>query len=269
MKVTEKLAVLIPHFNQRSELEQTIRSITFAGELIVIIVDDGSNESNRIDQEWVEALSLIVPIYVIKMSENSGITVALNTGLRTIFDTVDCRYIARLDCGDYNVPERFDEQYQFMEQHPDVALCGTWAAVVTENLDSVYIIKPPASPEKIKRKMQSGNCFVHPSVMMRTEIAREIGFYPEGFPAAEDYAYFFKFVNRYKTANIPTVLLYKTRNAASISYRKRTTQLMSRFKIILRNFSFHPESFWGIVKTIAFLVIPTRVVERVKEKFSA
>jgi hypothetical protein len=156
-----------------------------------------------------------------------------------------------------------------MERHPEIALCGTWSAVVNSNLKQLYTLTPPASHEEITRKMLSGNCFVHPSVMMRTAVAREVGYYPAEFPAAEDYAYFFKFVNQYRTANIPLVLVHKTRDAKSISYRNRTMQLISRLKIIIKNFRFRPESFWGVIKTCALLVMPTAIVERLKERFSA
>jgi len=267
MKYTEKLVVLIPHFNQRTELEQTLRSITFAEPLSVIIVDDGSNEHNTLNNSWIRSLDIPFSIEVINLTKNSGITVALNTGLQLIFKT-SSRYIARLDCGDYNAPARLDVQHDFMERNPDVALCGSWAEIVNDQRMRLYTVTPPVTPDQIVRRMQSGNCFVHPTVMMRTQAAREIGYYPEGFPAAEDYGYFFKFVNRYKTANIPAVLVYKTRDAKSISYRNRTAQLMSRLKIILLNWKFRPESFLGIVKTLLLMVIPTSIVERAKEKFS-
>lgn len=269
MKGKEKLVVLIPHFNQRAELEQTLRSITFAGQLNVIIVDDGSNEQHCVDMAWIHSLNLLTPVEVIWLERNQGITRALNAGLKVIFETDSYRYVARLDCGDYNDPKRFDVQYQFMEQHPGIALCGTWAAVVDECMHVQYTLTPPQTHAGIARKMKSGNCFVHPSVMMRIAQAREIGFYPEAYPAAEDYAYFFTFVKRFKTANLPHVLMFKKRTASSISYVHRTRQLVSRLKVIVHNFSLHPESVWGIVKALVSLVIPVSILERLKERRAA
>jgi glycosyltransferase involved in cell wall biosynthesis len=269
MKGNEKLAVLIPHFNQRAELEQTLRSITFAGELNVIVVDDGSNEQHRVGMDWIQSLNLLTPVEVIWLERNQGITRALNAGLKVVFDTPAYTYLARLDCGDYNDPKRLDTQYEFMEQNPGIALCGTWAAVVDNYMQVQYTLKPPQTHAGIARKMKSGNCFVHPSVMMRVAQAREIGFYPEAYPAAEDYAYFFAFVKRFKTANLPNVLIFKTRTASSISYAHRTTQLLSRIKVIVHNFSLHPQSLWGLVKALVSLVIPVRVLERLKERRAA
>jgi glycosyltransferase involved in cell wall biosynthesis len=263
------VALLIPHYNQRGDLATSLRSVTFAGSLIAVVVDDGSNDDNIPYSEWIHSLGLNFRTEIILSRSNKGITHALNTGLNYILTQTDCRYIARLDCGDYNLPERFDVQYRFMEAHPQVTLCGTWCNIVSDSNPLLYILKVPATHREIKRKMLSDNCFVHPSVMFRTAAVRQFGLYPGQYPAAEDYAYFFRFVNHSVTANIPEVLMVKTRANSSISYIHRRIQLISRLKIILKHFRFHPQSMWGILKAIIFMILPVAWTERLKEKFFA
>lgn len=263
------VALLVPHYNQRSNLAISLRSVTFSESLIAVIVDDGSDDDNIPGSEWIRTLGLNFRAEVILSRSNKGITHALNMGLNFILAQTDCRYIVRLDCGDYNLPERFDEQYRFMEAHPQITLCGTWCNIVSENNQLLYTIKVPATHPGIKRKMLSDNCFVHPSVMFRTEAVRRFGLYPDQYPAAEDYAYFFRFVNHSVTANIPKVLMAKTRTYSSISYIHRRIQLISRLKIILNNFRFHPQSVWGILKVIMFMILPVAWTERLKEKIFA
>lgn len=261
-----EIALLVPYFNQRSALEASLGTIRFHGSMLVVIVDDGSPQEARLDQQWIETISksINVPLHVLRRNVNGGIEYALNDGLKFILHETECKYIARLDCGDLNMPERFERQYGVMESDERLTLVGTWATI-SEGSRVRYVLRPPASHQRIKTRMLSGNCFVHPSVMFRATAVRKVGYYPLNYPAAEDYAYFFSFVRNHQTANIPEVLLSKSYSKHSLSFERRRRQLRSRLKVILHNFRLHPCALWGLFRTSLFLVVPTGVVEAAKE----
>ena len=202
-------------------------------------------------------------VHLISHDKNEGIEVALNSGLSYIFTSLDAKYIARLDCGDYNVQNRFDRQYEFMEANTDVCLVGSWADV-SENNRPLYTIRTPSTHHEIQKRMLINNCFIHPTVMFRTAAAREVGLYPRGFPAAEDYAYFFLFVKRFISANIPEVLVHLPKYDEGISRKRRKTQLISRIRINLHNFRLDWNSVRGLLTNSFLLVVPIGIIEYLK-----
>lgn len=263
-----EIAVLIPHFNQRGDLEKSLESIRFSGKMAIVIVDDGSDLNQKPSNDWAEAAAEKIghPVYLLLNEENKGIERTLNSGMEFILSSMNTKYIARLDCADINHPDRFHIQFLFMENNPTVWLVGSWADVVYKGR-SLYTIRMPVTDKEIKEKMLNNNCFVHPTVMFRTLAVTDVGLYPEGYPAAEDYAYFFLFVKKYVTANIPKVLIHLPKSTSGISYRSRRNQLLSRLKVILHNFKFTKFSIWGLLRTSLFLVIPVAVVEYLKEVY--
>lgn len=67
--------------------------------------------------------------------------------------------------------------------------------------------------------------------MFRTVIIEDIGVYHTDFPAAEDYEFFFRIMNKYEVSNLDEVLICKEINPNSISLSRRKRQLYSRIKI--------------------------------------
>lgn len=259
------ITLLIPHHNELAELTGSLRSVRFKGSMVVVVVDDGSVSRHTPDPAWARQMERETgfPVYIVKSEHNQGIEHALNLGLNHILTTLDPKYIARLDCRDVNLPGRLDAQFDYMEDHPWIGLLGSWADVVQDGT-RLYTVRMPENHEDIERAMLVNNCFIHPTVMMRTEVVRRLGNYPTGFPAAEDYAYFFRFVREEVTANIPRSLVLISKSPKGISLAKRRAQLTSRWRIILENFKFSREAVWGLVKTGFLLLVPGWVVEKVK-----
>ena len=76
--------------------------------------------------------------------------------------------------------------------------------------------------------------FVNPTLMIRTSVFRDIGFYSDEFRVAEDYELVCR-AAKYGVGfdNIQRVLLRKIENASSISRRRRTGQLVNRLQILV------------------------------------
>ncbi|RMG01579.1 MAG: glycosyltransferase [Nitrospirae bacterium] len=255
--------VLIPHFNNLRGLFLSLESITGVEPVDVLIVDDGSKDKPDVD-DLVKNFPAINEIYLLSHNENRGITYTLNKGIEFIQSIGRHKYIARLDAGDINDPERFKKQVSYLEDHSDVYLLGSHVVFVDMNGKDVFRFRPPAMHEQIKRRMYVNNMFNHSSVMFRMEALEKVGLYPTEYPHAEDYALFFRFVRNYRTANLPEFLIRYEINPKGISLRNRQRQILSRLKVIRDNFDWSCFAFYGLFRNMILLLLPYFMVEKAK-----
>jgi hypothetical protein len=260
-----QIILLIPHFNNPSGLKASLLSINETSPIDVLIVDDGSTE--KLDLNELQEIYKFGKIAIEFLSVNQGIEKALNFGLDKI-RSMNYTYIGRLDCGDFCKINKFSKQINSLEENPDVVLLGCWANVIDEKGNFLYELKPPTSYEKIKVKMYLNSAFVHPTVVFRSRIIDEIGYYPENYKYAEDYAYFFKIMKKYRIENYPEVLLDYVVSTESISSTKRKEQVMSRIKIIFDNFYFGFYPIYGLIRNSFLLLLSRNVANKIKQIIS-
>lgn len=247
-----KCCVLIPFYNDGENLLDTINSID--GDPDVIIVDDGSTTpAIQITDQYTGILSL----KIISLPFNSGIEHALNAGLKYCIDRYE--YIARLDCGDKCKNNRIKKQLSYLEKNLDCCLLGSWVDFISESGKYLFTSKVPSENDEIRKKMYINSMFIHPSVIIRSSALKDIGMYPTNRKAAEDYALFFKFTKKCRTANLTESLLDYVVSPNSISTKKRKTQIISRIKVILDNFEIGIYPFYGIIRSLILLLIPRTV----------
>ncbi|MVF12927.1 glycosyltransferase [Ketobacter sp. MCCC 1A13808] len=251
-KIKTSCCVLIPFYNAGHTLVESLDSIDYGCFIPdVLVVDDGS-EVKAVDVLSTYAGSLNV--FIIRLSENRGIEYALNAGLEYCDGKYD--YIARLDCGDKCKNNRIQTQVDYLERNPEIYLLGSWAECVDLHGGVVRILRPANSYKQIQKGMYVNNMFVHSSVMFRSCLIKEVGFYPVEFEASEDFAYFFKIVKRFKSENLPSVLLEYRVDPNSISSMKWKAQLISRLKILKSNFYFGAYPIWGLLRSFLLLIFP-------------
>jgi len=259
------VVILIPHFNNLPGLIKSLKSIDHHELIRVLVVDDGSNFPHIPEYKTLRTeIRKNILLEIINESPNKGIEHALNTGLNYIKNSVDCKYIARLDCGDTCRGNRFEIQSNYLDKNPSIHLVGSWVKFHDIQGNDLYTIKPPANQRGIRKNMQVNCCFIHPSVMYRKEAIKEIGFYPTKFKAAEDYAFFYKFIKNYETANIRKTLTNVELNPHGISITNRKRQLYSRLKVIVYNNKLDYRTFYGVGRTIVLMLVPYKFVEKFK-----
>lgn len=243
--------ILIPHFNNFSGLCNSIFSIDKSEKVDVLIVDDGSSESLIIESELLKFKNFNGTFFFIYNSKNKGIEHVLNQGLQFILEKQTYKYIARLDCGDLCLENRFYIQEKYLIENPLCKLVGSNAIAIDTNLNELYRTILPEFSEEIKNKMFLNAMFLHPTVMFCTSLITEIGFYPTKYKAAEDYAFFFKIAQKYNTHNIQKYLLKYEINPNGISLSKRNIQVSSRIQIIKDNFYIGFWPIYGLVRNFA------------------
>lgn len=224
--------LLIPCYNNFDGLIDSLKSVFYlSGKYLVLIIDDGSGEPvtmERIDNVMDPKKRLIV----LQNEKNLGITATLNKGLSWIEKNTDAKYIARLDCGDKCDKERFVLQVKYMDAHPHTGLTGSWCRIIDDETSFAYSYKTPTQQASIKKAMYARNVFMHATVMFRTSLLKQVGYYPANFEYAEDYAFFWKLINVSESFIFNKFLVICELNKKGISYKNKSKQLAARWRVI-------------------------------------
>jgi len=269
MEVRKKPAydfyLLIPFYNNLPGLIRSLNSINYDPFAYgLLIVDDGSKEILR-HEDLHPHLPQSLSLTILRLRENQGITEALNTGLNWLMKNGNCRYVARLDCGDLCMPDRFTRQVAFLDGHPEVSLVGSWCIFKDFRTGDAYRYITPTAHKQILREMHFRNVFIHPTVMWRSDTTKKIGVYPENFPHAEDYGFFYKIISKEEAAVLPTDLVICEINPRGISLKYRREQLKSRMKVVRQYGNNGFFRLLGILKLGILLVIPYTLILKSKK----
>ena len=224
-----KSTILLPNFNNEKYLEECFQSIINQSlkEFEVVMVDDGSTDNSQ------EILKKIADsddrFKLIIKSENSGIVETLNIGL----DQVKTEYVIRMDGDDLMHPERIEILQNFMDQHPDIDVCGSGIKLFGEIEGEVLYTD---SPVLNIANLVFGHSFGHASCIMRTNFLREkAGGYTSDYPLMEDYDLAIRTKGYAKITSIKDVLYYYRQtdvNALNNNDKKKGTFLRIYRKIL-------------------------------------
>jgi glycosyltransferase involved in cell wall biosynthesis len=264
-KSTYDFYLLIPFFNNLPGLIRSLQSVVYDPSAYgLLIVDDGSKDILRYE-DLTSYLPKSLSLTILRLKENQGITKALNTGLTWLEENGNSRYVARLDCGDLCMPERFTRQVAFLNGHPEVGLAGSWCIFRNFRTGDSYRYVTPTEHKKILREMHFRNVFIHPTVMWRSDMTKKIGVYPDTFPHAEDYGFFYKIISATEAAVLPAALVICEINPQGISLHFRSEQLKSRIKVVRQYGNNGLYRLLGVIKLRLLLVIPYKFVLEIKK----
>lgn len=257
----KKIIVLIPHFNNPTGLLQSIRSMQTEFSLVdILVIDDGSK--NEVSQDLLRN-TFGESILVLNNRINRGIEYVLNDGLNYAVEH-GYIYIARLDCGDLCVENRFQIQYDFLKCNPTISVIGSHVKCVDTEGNYLYNLKMPLTDAVIRKKMFLNAMLIHPTLFFRIEVVLKVGLYPTEYKNAEDYAFFFKLLPYFKFANIDKELVQIELNPNGISNTGRIFQLKSRIRIIKENFYFGFYPIYGLVRAYTLLIVPNSLIKKLK-----
>jgi glycosyltransferase involved in cell wall biosynthesis len=224
--------LLIPCYNNFDGLVISLKSVVYPTDnFLILVIDDGSKETLTLEKISKE-IDVKKPIVVLQNEKNLGITATLNRGLSWIEENTDAAYIARLDCGDICAAERFVMQVQYMNGNPETGLVGSWCRIIDEETSFNYSYKAPMQHEAIKKAMYFRNVFMHATVMFRTSLLKQVGYYPTNFEYAEDYAFFWLLINASESFVFDKFLVICELNKGGLSYSNKGKQLVAKGKVI-------------------------------------
>jgi glycosyltransferase involved in cell wall biosynthesis len=225
--------LVIPCYNNFDGLIDSLKSVIYQQDkFLVVIIDDGSKEAVTEERLGQALDNNKKPLVLLKNEKNLGITATLNKGLSWIEENVDTGLIARLDCGDICAPERFLLQVQYMNDHKEIGLTGSWCLFEDRKTLEKFSYKTPVLHEDILKAMHFRNVFIHPTVMFRKSLLNQIGYYPEGFELAEDYAFFWKMIKLQRSFVFDRFLVICEINKSGLSYKNKGKQLFARWRVV-------------------------------------
>jgi glycosyltransferase involved in cell wall biosynthesis len=261
--MNQRAAFLMPVYQAQGHFESTMKSLAASSvPCTVFVVDDGSQPPLE-PRDYGPSLE----VRWMRFPQNQGIVAALNVGLKAAIDA-GYEYIARIDAGDYIRPDRLARQIEYLDRHPDCVLAGSDAEVRDEDGSYCFTIEPPRDPAALAKALRERAWLLHPSVMYRASVFRDVGLYSNEFAAAEDYEMFLRIAVKYEVGVIPEPLLIYVVRRGSISGRKGRVQAISRLRIQFRYFQWTSwMSYYGVLRTAVTLLIPRSVKNTLKLKF--
>lgn len=170
----------------------------------IVIVKDGllTQELDDCIKEYEKQYPELIKIIAFK--ENRGLGLALRDGVTA------CKYdyIARMDSDDIAKPERFAKQFQYLKQHPETALLGTWITEFSKDENKPdTLTELPCTHQEILKYAKKRNPFRHMTMVLKKEAVIKAGNYRD-FLWFEDYDLWVRMLQKgYTAANIPEYLV--------------------------------------------------------------
>lgn len=212
-----KISVVMPFYNAEKFLDESIQSIlnqTFTDFEFIIINDASTDNSNKIVQKYLDDKRIIY----IKNKENKGIVCNLNDGLKKARADV----IARMDGDDISMPTRFEKQYNFLKNNPDISIVGTFAEVIDSNNIKIEKMTFATGPIIIKKQSLYRGPFLHPTVFFKKDVLNKIGGYNSKFKYCQDIDIFLRILFAgFQGANLSDFLLKYRKHSLSTDSNKR------------------------------------------------
>ena len=163
----------------REAIESTLNQ-TFTDFEYLIIDDASTDESVECIKSYKD-----LRIRLVRNEKNLGTSGSINRGLSMI----DTPYVVRLDQDDVSLPNRIEEQIDYLEKHPDISIVCSWE----HTIDS-YGRKARAWKRNLRNYgdfigfVLLGLCPIwHPSIAFRKEAMVNAGGFNAEYSPAEDF----------------------------------------------------------------------------------
>lgn len=211
------ITVLMPVFNAGSFLRPAVDSVLTQTrtDFELLIIDDGST-----DGAMAALNGLADPrLRLLENPRNLGLVATLNRGV----ELARGHFLARMDADDLCHPERLACQAAWLESHPDVGICSTWAEFINEQGRGMGILQTPIGRD-LPTFFWRPSPLVHAAMMARTELLRQHP-YDRAFADAEDYELWLRLYDQTRFHNLARPLYRIRRHGGSVSVVSRERQL--------------------------------------------
>jgi glycosyltransferase involved in cell wall biosynthesis len=197
-----------------------------------VVIDDGSTDrSLQILQEYASKDDR----FKVTSRPNKGLTKSLSEA------TVLARgeFVARMDCDDVAMPDRFEKQLGLLRSNP--ALVAVGGDVTRIDADGTPMTSPrmPLTHADIEAELLlgKGGALVHPTLMVRRDALAAVGGYREKFKTAQDLDLYLRLCQRGQLANVADVVLKYRIHNNSVSSAKREPQDRDVYDILLEAYA--------------------------------
>ena len=168
----------------------------------IVLVQDGPvpAELQQVLQEYESQYPEVMN--VIRLEKNGGLGNALKLG----GENAKYDIIARMDSDDICLPDRFEKELAYLEEHPECDIVGGQMTEFIDSPDNIIGRRDvPLSNDEIYRYMKSRCALNHVTVMFRKEAVMKVGNYQDWFWNEDYYLWVRMMMAGCKFANIPDV----------------------------------------------------------------
>lgn len=215
------ISVIITVLNGEEYIKFAIESILSQSyeKFELIIVNDGSVD--RTD-EFISSYD-DKRIKYIKNETNQGQSYSRNLAIKMSKG----KYIAIMDADDIAHPERLEAQLVYLENHPEISFCCSYADIIDDNNLSTGQKKLPLDEGSLRLKLLFECPIIHPTVMWRkSDFIDNNLWYDEFFVYAQDYDLWSRATEKLRLGVIPQSLLkFRFHHSKSISSSKKGVQI--------------------------------------------
>lgn len=167
----KKIGVIIPCYNHKNYAEQAINSVLGQSfqDIDIYIADDASSDGTK--ELLYQYDEKVKEIHL--FDENHGGQVMF------LLSRVENEYTALLNSDDFWHEDKLKKQIEYMEANPECAACFTWCTQINDKGEKILGLDAfrkgnRSSEEWIRCFYDFGNCLVHPSILIRTNLYREL-----------------------------------------------------------------------------------------------
>lgn len=210
MTISEHLVtVVIPAFNARSTIDETLRSVRSQSheKLEIIVVDDGSTDGTS---AVVREHALIDPRVRLVTQENAGVAAARNTGWRS----AQSEFVAFIDADDLWAPRNIERQLEaLLAAGRNTGLVYSWYALIDVSSRIRTKSAPVYFSGDVLNELFEGNFIGNGSaILVRRESLLstngfESGLHARGAQGCEDLLFYCRVAENFRFAVVPEYLV--------------------------------------------------------------
>ena len=205
-----KLAVILPAYNAENFIAECLDSLlnqTFS-DFCILAVNDASTDNTGKILETYAAKDARLRVY--HLPQNQGEPAVMQFAM-DMLNYMNVEYVARMDADDVCIPQRFERQIQYLDNHPEIDILGSNAVLFYEGQTRApKFTDHPLLDKDIKAhfSLARGN-IINPTTMWRHSSIKDLPINYAQTATAPDFHMWVQCALHQKTfANLPEPLLF-------------------------------------------------------------
>ncbi len=220
--LTPNISVIMSVYNGEKYLKDAIESIlnqTYTDFEFIITNDNSKDNSQDILEEYAKKDNRIK---LFTSKKYHGMVTCLNNML----SISKGKYIARMDADDISLPERLKKQIEFLENNPNISVCGAWYVNITVEGNKINTVRFYETNDELFNNFVLSVPVANPlSMMNKSFLLKHQIKYKTEFIFCEDYKLWLDIFDRGgKFYNLQETLLYYRNHDHQLSKSKKELQ---------------------------------------------
>lgn len=194
------VSIVMVNYNKEQFLREAVESViaqTYRNWELIIVDDGSTDNSAEILKGYKDER---IRLYFLE--ENRHICYATNYGL----ERVRGEYVARLDSDDVWRADKLEKQIEFFRNTPEAEICFTKLDIIDGNgeivnekeaaLYRMYNERQKNRAEWVRFFFYVGNSLIQSTLMLKTSLLREVGYFNFSYMQAHDFDFFVRLIKK-------------------------------------------------------------------------